>query len=401
MKDFIDIEIKYGANNYDPLPVVLEFGDGVYVWDIERHRYLDFLSAYSVQNFGHNHPRILAKVINHLNCLKINVSSRAFRAKDWILFAEKICKFFDAKMVLPMNSGAEGVEVAIKIARKWGNIVKGIKDGQQKIIVCDGNFHGRTITIISFSPNKQYRNGFGPLTPGFISIPFGNIEAFKEVMNTKGVVAFLVEPIQGEGGMNVPSMDYFKKIKDLCWKKNIILILDEIQTGMGRTGNNLAEEWFGIMADITILGKALGGGILPISVVLDRRGDIMSVLEPGDHGSTFGGNSLACAVGSESLDILKEENLAEKAKYLGQFMRDLLGKIKSPLIKEVRGLGLANGLELTIPARPVCELLMKHGILCYYTKKNILRLTPPLIIKKDQIEDSVNSINCVLKSMEE
>lgn len=404
-QEYIDLENKYVANIYNPMPVVLERGRGVYVWDVEGRRYIDCLAGYSCLSLGHNHPRIIQVAREQME-KGISVVSRAFREKDLVLFAEKICKQFGAERVLPMNSGAEAVETAIKVARKWGMIEKKIPDGAQKIIVCDGNFHGRTTTIISFSPNENYKKGFGPLTPGFYSIPYNNPEALESVIEYHtgcDTVAFLVEPLQGEGGMRVPSQNYFNFVRELCDKYNILLILDEVQTGLGRTGSMLAEEHSGIKADITLLGKALGGGILPISVVLDRKGGILDVLQPGDHGSTFGGNPLACKVAMETLDIIEEENLVKNSFERGLQMREGLNRIwaKNRLIKDVRGLGLMTGVELTIPARPICEKLMKYGVLCYYTsqnhsqalKQNILRLTPPLIITKEEVEWVVEAVD--------
>lgn len=406
-KDYIDLETKYVANIYNPMPVVLERGRGVYVWDVEGNRYIDCLAGYSSLSLGHNHPQIIEVMVDQMK-RGISVVSRVFRERDFILFAEKICKQFGAERVLPMNSGAEAVETAIKVARKWGMVKKGIQDGQQKIIVCDGNFHGRTTTVISFSPNENYRKGFGPLTPGFIRIPYNDVGRLETLLSEyQNVVAFLVEPVQGEGGMRVPLIypNYFKEVRELCTKYNVLFILDEIQTGLGRTGYLLAEEWWDVTADITLLGKALGGGMLPISVVLDRKGGILEVLQPGDHGSTFGGNPLASRVAMETLDIISEENLCLNSRRMGSSMREQIIAIDSPLIKEVRGLGLMTGVELNVPARPICEKLMEQEVLCYYTsqrhneplKQNILRLTPPLIITEEEVNKVVDAISEVLR----
>ena len=409
---YIDLEKKYMANIYSSLPVVLDRGSGIYVWDVDRKRYIDCLAGYSSLALGHNHPRLTLTAYTQMR-LGISVVSRSFREKDLILFAEKICQQFGAERMLPMNSGAEAVETAIKVARKWGMVKKGIPDGDQKIIVCDGNFHGRTTTIISFSPHESYRKGFGPLTPGFIRIPYNDAQRLETLFTGAGgddIVAFLVEPVQGEGGMNIPSLihpNYFAEVRQICSDHNVLLILDEIQTGLGRTGKDLAEEHWGISADITLLGKALGGGLLPISVVLDRKGGILEVLQPGDHGSTFGGNPLACRVAMETLDIMQENGIAQHSFRMGEMMRAKIKDLHSPFIREVRGLGLMTGVELTIPARPVCEKLMAEGVLAYYTsqahsevkRQNILRLTPPLIIKEEGVDYVVNAAGKVLREI--
>lgn len=394
-KEYIALENVYGANNYNPLPVVLGRGKGCKVWDVEGKEYLDFLAGYSALNFGHSHPRIVAAAHAQLDTL--NVVSRAFRAVEWIKFAEKACKYFGAHKILPMNTGAEGVETAIKIVRKWGHTVKGVEDGKQEIIVFDGNFHGRTTTVISFSPNYQYYHGFGPLTPGFKMVKFGDTAAFRAAI-TPNTVATLAEFIQGEGGMRLPSYDaYWQEVKKECEKNNLIFIGDEVQTGMGRTGKLLAEEHFKMKADLTILGKSLGGGILPISAVLDRRGGIMDVLMPGDHGSTFGGNPLACAVASEAINTLEDEKLIHHSDILGTMMRNVLANRMLPHVVDIRGKGLTTGMELSIRARPICLKLLEKGIIAYYTKENILRLTPPLVITDEQLYQAIDAISAVLK----
>lgn len=391
---YIEIEEMYGANIYAPLPVVLEWGVGSSVWDIEGKKYIDFLSGYSALSLGHSHPEIVETAIQQLQTL--NLTSRAFRTKAWTDFAEKICNYFGAKKVLPMNSGAEAVETSIKVARKWGHVIKNIPDGDQQIIVFNGNFHGRTTTVISFSSNYNYQHGFGPLTSGFISVPFGDIEAVKHELR-RNVCAVLVEPIQGEGGMRVPPDGFLEELEIRCYQSNTLLIADEIQTGLGRTGYALASQGYHVRPDLVLLGKALGGGILPISVVMDMRGDILTVLNPGDHGSTFGGNPLAAAIASTTLDIIHRDNLCSRSLTNGIIMQNFIKDINSPIVKEIRGRGLMIGVELTVKARPVCLELMELGVLCYYTKENILRLTPPLVITEAELFFTLNKIKEVLK----
>lgn len=393
-KKYIEIEDMYGANIYNPLPVVLDRGLGSTVWDIEGNKYIDFLSGYSALSLGHSHPDIIETTIRQLKTL--NLTSRAFRTKVWTDFSEKICNYFGAKRVLPMNSGAEAVETAIKVARKWGHVVKSIPDGQQKIIVFEGNFHGRTTTVISFSSNHNFQHGFGPLTPGFVSVPFGDIKKVVKELLDPYVCAVLAEPIQGEGGMRVPPPGFLEELKDVCKQTDTLLIMDEIQTGLGRTGYELASTGFQVKPDLVLLGKALGGGIMPISAVMDMRGDILAVLNPGDHGSTFGGNPLAAAIASTTLDIIRRDNLCTKAFVDGSLMRKSIASVRSPIVKEIRGRGLMTGVELTVQARPICLKLMELGVLCYYTKEKILRLTPPLVITEEELLFSLDKIKEVL-----
>lgn len=379
--------MSYRANIYDPIPVKLDLGAGCWVVDDHHNHYLDCLAGYSALSHGHCHPRILHAALHQMG--KLCLTSRAFDNTVLDEWEKTICEMFDAKMVLPMNSGAEGVETAIKIARKWGHVVKGVEDGKQKIIVCDNNFHGRTISIISFSSNYNYRSGFGPLTPGFITIPFGDHNAlYKVLRDNPDVIGFLVEPIQGEGGMNVPEDKYFKEVRDICTFFKVLLILDEVQTGLGRTGYLLAEEANRIKADITILGKALGGGIVPISATLDRRGDIMSLLNPGDHGSTWGGNPLACAISIAALKVLIDEDLSFNSKVLGSI---LLTELQS-IGLNARGRGLMIGIE-TPPgtSRDYCLKLKDNGVLVK-DSHGVVRITPPLIITLEEIKILLSAI---------
>ena len=341
-QDFIDLENEFGANNYKPLDVVLCRGEGLWVWDVEGNRYLDCLSSYSAINQGHCHPRILRAMMEQAK--KLTLVSRAFRTDQLGPFYKEICALTHSHSVLPMNSGAEAVETAIKAIRKWGYTEKGVPEGKAEIIVCDNNFHGRTLTIVGFSTEKQYREGFGPFTPGFISIPFGNSEAFERAI-TPNTVGFLVEPIQGEGGVIVPPVGYLKSIREICDRNNVLLVLDEIQTGLGRTGKLFAEAHEGIQSDLTLIGKALSGGFYPISAVLSNK-EVLSVFKPGDHGSTFGGNPLGCAVAREALKVLVEENMIDNAATMGEYFMKQLNEIDSSHIKEIRGKGLLIGIEL-------------------------------------------------------
>jgi len=380
------------ANIYDPIPVKIVEGHGCWVTDITGRAYLDCLAGYSAVSHGHCHPKLVKAAIAQMN--RLCLTSRAFDSPLLYAWEDKMCKTFDGKMILPMNSGAEGVETAIKIARKWGMVKKGVTDGTQKIIVCDGNFHGRTTTIISFSSNTNYRSGFGPLTPGFLTVPYGDHNAFCRALRyNSGVVAFLVEPLQGEGGMNVPPDDYFTEVRNICDENDVLLILDEVQTGLGRTGYVLGEEAYGIKADLTILGKALGGGIVPISCVLDRRGTIMDVLGPGDHGSTWGGNPLACAVSMVALDVLREENLVMNSKAMGSY---LLAELKEMGLN-ARGRGLMIGIETPLgTSRDYCLKLKDQGILVK-DSHGVVRVTPPLIITLHEIGLLLEAIRNVFK----
>jgi len=392
---FINLENRYGAQNYKPLDVVLNRGEGIWVWDVEGKKYLDFLSSYSAVNQGHCHPKIMRTMIEQAQNLCL--TSRAFRNDKLGLFYEDICNLTNSHMVLPMNSGAEAVETVIKAVRKWGYNLKGVPQNQAEIIVCENNFHGRTIAIIGFSSEGQYRDGFGPFPPGFRIIPFGEAMALEEAI-TPNTVAFLVEPIQGEAGVIVPPSGYLKEVKSICKKNDVVLILDEIQTGLGRTGKLLAEEHDDIEADVTVIGKALSGGFYPISAILSNK-EVLGVFMPGDHGSTFGGNPLACAVARTAIKVLIEEKMIENASKLGDYFLTQLRGIKSPYIKEVRGKGLMIGVEL-VPeaggARGFCEQLVAQGLLCKDTHENVIRFMPPLVITKEEIDWALEKIEPVL-----
>ena len=341
-QEYIQLENEYGAMNYKPLDVVLTRGQGIWVWDVEGNRYLDFLSSYSAVNQGHCHPRIAAVMKEQAD--KLTLTSRAFRNDQLGLFYKELCELTCSHTVLPMNSGAEAVESCIKAVRKWGYRVKGVPDGQAEIIVCENNFHGRTITIVGFSTEPQYRDGYAPFTPGFTIIPFGDAGALEAAI-TPNTVAFMVEPIQGEAGIIVPPLGYLRQVREICTRHDIAMVTDEIQTGLGRTGKMLAEEHEGIEADLTLIGKALSGGYYPISAVLSNK-EVLGVFQPGDHGSTFGGNPLACAVARMALRVLVEEGLIENSARMGEYLMGRLGAIKSPYIKEVRGRGLMLGIEV-------------------------------------------------------
>ncbi len=393
--EFIRLEETYGAHNYQPLDVVLTSGRGVWVRDVDGKTYLDCLSSYSAVNQGHCHPKIMSTLIEQAQ--KLTLTSRAFRNDQLGPFYEEICDLTHSHKVLPMNSGAEAVESVIKAVRKWGYQVKGVPQNQAEIIVCENNFHGRTITIVGFSTEESYREGFGPFTPGFKIIPFSDAKALEGAI-TPFTVGFLVEPIQGEAGVIVPPAGYLKQAKAICRKNNVVFILDEIQTGLGRTGKLLAEEHDHIEADLTIIGKALSGGFYPISAVLSNV-EVLGVLRPGEHGSTFGGNPLACAVARTALKVLVEEGMIENSAIMGDYFISQLKKIKSPYIKEVRGKGLMIGVEL-LPeaggARRFCEKLMKKGLLCKETHVSTVRFAPPLVIKKNEIDWALERIEPVL-----
>jgi ornithine--oxo-acid transaminase len=393
-REYIHLEETYGAHNYRPLDVVLTRGQGIWVWDVDGRKYLDCLSAYSAVNQGHCHPRILAALTEQAN--RLTLTSRAFRNDQLALFYQEICDLTHSHKVLPMNSGAEAVETVIKAVRKWGYRVKGVQRNKAEIIVCANNFHGRTITIVGFSTDEPYREDFGPFTPGFKVIPFGDSEALESAI-TPNTVGFLVEPIQGEAGVIVPPSGYLARAKAICQKNNVVFILDEIQTGLGRTGKLLAEEHDQIEADLSIIGKALSGGFYPISAVLSDK-EVLGVLRPGDHGSTFGGNPLACAVARMALKVLTEEGMIDNAAKMGEYFITQLQNIKSPYIKEVRGKGLLIGVELKSEAggaRRFCEMLMTKGLLCKETHENIVRFAPPLIIRKEDIDWALDRIEPV------
>jgi len=392
---FINLENRYGAQNYKPLDVVLNRGEGIWVWDVEGKKYLDFLSSYSAVNQGHCHPKIMKTMIEQAQ--KLCLTSRAFRNDQLGLFYEDICNLTNSHMVLPMNSGAEAVETVIKAVRKWGYTLKGVPQNQAEIIVCENNFHGRTIAIIGFSSESQYREGFGPFPTGFKIIPFGEARALEEAI-TPNTVAFLVEPIQGEAGVIVPPSGYLREVKSICKQNDVVLILDEIQTGLGRTGKLLAEEHDDIEADVTLIGKALSGGFYPISAILSNS-EVLGVFMPGEHGSTFGGNPLACAVARTAIKVLIEEKMIDNASKLGDYFLTQLRGIKSPYIKEVRGKGLMIGVEL-VPeaggARGFCEQLMAQGLLCKDTHENVIRFMPPLVITREEIDWALERIEPIL-----
>lgn len=386
---------EFSANNYNPLPVVLERGEGVWVWDTDGNKYLDAFSAYSVNNSGHRHPKIIAVLLKQLE--KIAFTSNTVYTANRGEACRKIAELCGMDKVLLMNSGSEAVETAIKIARKWGYKVKGVAAGKAEIIVCHNNFHGRPTTIISFSDVEQYRDGFGPFTPGFKLIPFGDAKALSRAI-TKNTVAFLVEPIQGEGGINVPPEGYLRKAKAICKDSNVLLALDEIQTGMGRTGKNFAYEHERIKPNMVIMGKALGGGFLPISAVATKN-EVMRVIEPGNHGSTFGGNPLACAVAIEAIKVLVEENLASEAAIKGERLMSRLRAISSPHVKEVRGKGLFIGMELREGnARDFCERLLKKGVLTSYARERVVRFSPPLTATFEELDICVEAVKKTLET---
>lgn len=391
----IKLENLYGAKNYKPLDVVLSRGEGIWVWDVEGTKYMDCLSAYSAVNQGHCHPKIKEAMIEQLQ--KLTITSRAFRNDQLGLFYKEICEATNSHKVLPMNSGAEAVETIIKAVRKWGYQSKGIPDGKAEIIVAEGNFHGRTLAIIGFSSEESYKEGFGPFAPGFKIIPYDDIDAFEKAI-TSNTVAFLVEPIQGEAGVVVPTQGYLKDVRRICNEQNIALILDEIQTGLGRTGKMLAEEHEGIESDVTLIGKALSGGFYPVSAVLSNN-EILGVFMPGDHGSTFGGNPLACAVARAAMRVIIEENLIENSATMGDYFMSELKKINSPYIQQIRGKGLLIGVVLKDEAggaRRFCEALQNKNILCKETHENVIRFAPPLVIKKEGIDWALERINDVL-----
>jgi ornithine--oxo-acid transaminase len=371
--DLIALEDQFGARNYNPLDVVLTRGKGIWVWDVEGNKYLDCLSAYSAVNQGHCHPKIVQALIDQAQ--RLTLTSRAFRNDQLGLFYKEICELTHSHLALPMNSGAEAVETVIKAVRKWGYNIKGVPMGQAEIIVCGDNFHGRTITIVGFSTERQYQDGFAPFTPGFRIVPYGDADALEAAVNDN-TVAVLAEPIQGEAGIVVPPAGYLKRMRKLCDERNIVMVLDEIQTGLGRTGKFFAEEHEGIVADITLVGKALSGGVYPISAVLSNK-EVLGVFQPGDHGSTYGGNPLACAVARVALRVLVEEGMIENSAVQGAYLKEQLLKLRSPHIKEVRGRGLMIGVELHPEAggaRRFCEALMKRGMLCKETHHHIIRL---------------------------
>ncbi|MBL8552907.1 MAG: ornithine--oxo-acid transaminase [Phenylobacterium sp.] len=392
---YIDVETQFGAKNYKPLDVVLTRGEGVHVWDVDGNRYLDCLSAYSAVNQGHCHPKILAAMVEQAG--RLTLTSRAFRNDQLAPFYEELCALTNSHKVLPMNSGAEAVETAIKVARKWGYEVKGVPEGRAEIVVASENFHGRTVAIVGFSSDPGSRGGFGPFAPGFRTVPFGDADALEAAIGPD-TVAFLVEPIQGEAGVIVPPAGYLKRVRELCTRHDVILILDEIQTGLGRTGKLLAEAHEGIEADLTLIGKALSGGFYPVSAVLSNS-EVMSVLHPGEHGSTFGGNPLACAVARAALRVLTEEGMIENAARVGARLQAGLAAVATPRVKEVRGRGLMIAVELHPDAggaRRVCEALQARGLLAKETHDHTIRIAPPLILTDQQADWITDQFAAVL-----
>lgn len=391
--EFVEMETQYGAHNYHPLDVVIERAEGCWVYDVEGKKYLDCLAAYSAVNQGHCHPEIMKVAMEQL--AKVTLTSRAFRNEQLPLLYKQLHEMTGFEKALPMNSGAEAVETAVKTARKWGYKVKGIPDGKAEIIVCANNFHGRTVTVISFSSDEQYRDGFGPFTPGFKIIPYGDINALRNAI-TENTCAFLVEPIQGEAGIVIPPKGFLKEAADLCKKNNVLLMCDEIQSGLGRTGKLFAYMHEGIRPDVLIVGKALAGGFYPVSAVLSST-EILGVFHPGDHGSTFGGNPLGCAVARAALRVLIDEKMVERSAELGAYFIEKLRAIKSPEIKDVRGVGLWIGMEMKGKARPYCEALKQLGILCKETHDHVIRIAPPLTITKDEIDWAAARIRQVIE----
>lgn len=391
--DLIAIEDRAGAHNYHPLPVVIAEAKGAWVTDVDGRRYLDCLSAYSALNQGHVHPAILKVFVEQAS--KVTLTSRAFRNDRLPLLCERLAGLCQLDVVLPMNSGAEAVETAIKAARRWGYSRKGIAADRAEIVVCDGNFHGRTTTIVGFSSDEEYKRGFGPFTPGFVRVPYGDIEALTRAI-TPNTCAFLVEPIQCEAGIVMPPAGYLRAAAELCRQHNVLLIADEIQTGLGRTGAWFACEHESVQPDLYVLGKALSGGFYPVSAVVGRR-DVMECFTPGSHGSTFGGNPLGAAVALAALDVLRDEKLVERSASLGRVLLDAVSGIKSSIIAGVRGLGLLVGIELTVPAREYCERLLERGVLCKETHDHVIRIAPPLVIEETDLRWMVDQLAAVLQ----
>jgi len=392
-QDFVELENRYGAHNYHPLDVVIERAEGVWVYDVEGKRYLDCLAAYSAVNQGHCHPKILQTLEEQAR--KVTLTSRAFRNEQLPLLCKELHDLTGFDMVLPMNSGAEAVETAIKTARKWGYKIKGIPQDKAEIIVCANNFHGRTVTIVSFSTDDQYREGFGPFTPGFKVIPFGDARALREAI-TPNTCAFLVEPIQGEAGIVIPPAGFLREAAAICRENQVLLMADEIQSGLGRTGKLFAYMHEAVTPDVLIIGKALAGGFYPVSAVLASR-EILSVYKPGDHGSTFGGNPMGCAIARTALRVLIEEKMVERSAELGAYFLTLLQTLRSSDLKEVRGRGLWIGIELRSPARPYCEALKEEGILCKETHDRVIRIAPPLVISRQEIDWAFERITKVIQ----
>jgi ornithine--oxo-acid transaminase len=392
-QELIELEEQYGAHNYHPLDVVIERAEGVWVYDIEGKRYLDCLASYSAVNQGHCHPRILETLIEQAH--KVTLTSRAFRNDQLPLLYRDLHELTGFDMALPMNSGAEAVETAVKAARKWGYKVKGIPEGKAEIIVCANNFHGRTVTIVSFSSDEQYRDGFGPFTPGFKIIRYGDAGALREAISPN-TCAFLVEPIQGEAGIIIPPAGYLRDVAAICRENRVLLMCDEIQSGLGRTGKLFAYQYEHIRPDVLIVGKALSGGFYPVSAVLAAK-NVLGVFNPGDHGSTFGGNPLACAVARTALRVLVEEGMVKRSAVLGRYFLDRLKTLRSDDVKDVRGKGLWIGIELRSPARPYCEALQDEGVLCKETHERVIRIAPPLTITSEEIDWAFERIRKVIE----
>jgi len=391
-QEYIRLEDQYGAHNYHPLDVVIERGEGIWVYDVEGKKYLDFLAAYSAVNQGHCHPKIAETAREQI--AQLTLTSRAFRNKQLPLLYKDLHDISGMDISLPMNSGAEAVETAIKAARKWGYTKKNIPDNKAEIIVCSSNFHGRTTTVISFSTDEDFRRGFGPFTPGFKVIPFGDAKALEEAI-TPNTAAFLAEPIQGEAGVRIPPDGFLKQAQEICEKNNVLFILDEIQSGLGRAGKMFAYQHEDVQPDAVIIGKALSGGFYPVSAVLSKK-EVLGVFNPGEHGSTFGGNPLGCAIARAALKVIQEEKLVENSAELGAYFLNKLKELKSSKIKEVRGRGLWIGLELTEKARPYCEKLKDEGMLCKETHDTVIRFAPPLIIKKEDLDWAFERIKKVI-----
>lgn len=389
---YIELTETYGANTYRPLDVVVHKGEGVWVYDVEGNKYLDCLSAYSALNQGHGHPAIRQAAVEQMQ--RVTLTSRAFRNDQLGPFLKELCELTGYEKALPMNSGAEGVETAIKAARKWGYKVKGVAKDQAEIIVCEGNFHGRTTTIVGFSSEAQYRADFGPFTPGFVMIPYGDTEALEAAI-TPNTVGFLLEPIQGEGGVRVPPQGYLREAAEICRRHNVLLMADEIQTGLGRTGCLMACEHEGVRPDVLILGKALSGGFYPVSAVLTDD-DVLGLMHPGDHGSTFGGNPLGAAIARRAVKVIVDEKLVQRAEEMGAYFKGRLERVESEHIKEVRGKGLLIGVELNKSARPFAEALQKKGVLAKETHDTVLRFAPPLVISREEIDWAMERIEAVL-----
>lgn len=392
--EIIEATERYGAFNYNPLPIVISKAEGVWVENPEGRKYMDMLSAYSALNQGHRHPRIIEALKKQADF--VTLTSRAFHNDMLGIFYERLAAYTGQPMILPMNTGAEAVETAIKAVRRWAYRHKGMAPNTAEIIVCEGNFHGRTITVTSFSSSEEYREGFGPFTPGFKMIPYGDIDALEAAI-TPNTAAFLFEPIQGEAGIILPPEGFLREASELCRRNQVLLVADEIQTGFGRTGRPLACDWEGIKADVYILGKALGGGVFPVSAVA-ARAEVLRVFNPGSHGSTFGGNPLACAVAVAALDVIHDEKLAERSDELGSYFLKQLRAIWNPAIAEVRGRGLFIGVELNVPARPYCEALMALGLLCKETHETTIRFAPPLTITKEELDWALDRIREVFQA---